>query len=376
MYKFFYNNIFFCVSVILAVGIVYLFSNNLNKKEVIAGLEAQIKDLEGTIETMTEEEQESRENQPEEAQKMVAINKQNTDAKTDKKSRAEFTEGLSGWSIDDLENLQSALLWPDSQEDIDKIGKVTSLKELDISMFKDGKEVNWNLEAISGLENLEKLSINGGTSELNTEPLRELKNVRKVVLEGTSFDLSFLSGMEALEELDTNRTGGIENLSMIAGLKNLKRLDIYYVNEANLCFLNDLEQLEEIEIASDNIYGFEGLENLRKVKHLKLQGSCRAEKVPYMDMVVLENMKGLETLTIGGIKTGNTKSLTELESLEWIKFVNTGIEDIEPLCKMPGIDYLGVYGNKSKVVERQGEQYDEIVRSVIISDEIPYDFDF
>lgn len=39
---------------------------------------------------------------------------QNTDAKTDKKSRAEFTEGLSGWSIDDLENLQSALLWPDS----------------------------------------------------------------------------------------------------------------------------------------------------------------------------------------------------------------------------------------------------------------------
>ncbi len=78
----------------------------------------------------------------------------------------------------------------------------------------------------------------------------------------------------------------------------------------------------------------------------------------------------------GGIKTENTKSLTELESLEWIKFVNTGIEDIEPLCKMPGIDYLGVYGNKSKVVERQGEQYDEIVRSVIIFDEIPHDFDF
>lgn len=306
----------------------------------------------------------------------LSINKQNTDAKTDKKSRAEFTEGLSGWSIDDLENLQSALLWPDSQEDIDKIGKVTSLKELDISMFKDGREVNWNLEAISGLENLEKLSINGGTSELNTEPLRELKNVRKVVLEGTSFDLSFLSGMEALEELDTNRTGGIENLSMIAGLKNLKRLDIYYVNEANLCFLNDLEQLEEIEIASGNIYGFEGLENLRKVKHLKLQGSRQTEKVAYMDMSVLENMKGLETLTIGWIKTENTKSLTELESLEWIKFVNTGIEDIEPLCKMPGIDYLGVYGNKSKVVERQGEQYDEIVRSVIISDEIPHDFDF
>lgn len=243
-------------------------------------------------------------------------------------------------------------------------------------MFKDGKEVNWNLEAISGLENLEKLSINGGTSELNTEPLRELKNVRKVVLEGTSFDLSFLSGMEALEELDTNRTGGIENLSMIAGLKNLKRLDIYYVNEANLCFLNDLEQLEEIEIASGNIYGFKGLENLRKVKHLKLQGSRQTEKVPYMDMSVLENMKGLETLTIGGIKTENTKSLTELESLEWIKFVNTGIEDIEPLCKMPSIDYLGVYGNKSKVVKRQGEQYDEIVRSLKISDEIPHDFDF
>ncbi len=59
MYKILKNNIFFYVSVILAVGMVYLFSDNLNKKEVIAGLEAQIQDLEGTIETMTEEEQES-----------------------------------------------------------------------------------------------------------------------------------------------------------------------------------------------------------------------------------------------------------------------------------------------------------------------------
>ncbi len=71
MYKILKNNIFFYVSVILAVGMVYLFSNNLNKKEVIAGLKAQIQDLEDTIETMTEEEQESRENQPEEAQQMA-----------------------------------------------------------------------------------------------------------------------------------------------------------------------------------------------------------------------------------------------------------------------------------------------------------------
>lgn len=51
-------NIFFYLSVILAIGNVYLFSNSLNKKEVIAGLEAQIQDLESTIETMAEEEQE------------------------------------------------------------------------------------------------------------------------------------------------------------------------------------------------------------------------------------------------------------------------------------------------------------------------------
>lgn len=109
---------------------------------------------------------------------------------------------------------------------------------------------------------------------------------------------------------------------------------------------------------------------------MKLQGSCLTDDMPYMDMGVLQNMKGLEELTIGGIETGNIESLTGLESLEWVIFVNTGIEDIEPLCKMPHMDTLAIYGNKSKVVEKQGEQYQAVIRDLQVSDEIPHDFDW
>lgn len=49
MYNIFKKNVFFFLSVILAVGNIYLFSNNINKKDKIAGLEAQIQDLEDEI---------------------------------------------------------------------------------------------------------------------------------------------------------------------------------------------------------------------------------------------------------------------------------------------------------------------------------------
>lgn len=292
----------------------------------------------------------------------------------EEKARAEFPEGLSGWSIHDLENLQSVSLKPRTQEDIDKIGKITSLKKLDIYIFKDDKEKNWDLEAISGLENLEELRITGRNSELNTEPLAKLKNVRILRIEETEFDMSFLSGMESLEELYTERTGEIEDISMIAGLRHLRILDFYYVNEADLRYLEELEELEEIEIFTSEICGFEALENLHKVKSLKLRVSRGNEDVPYMDMSVLKNMKELTGVTIGGIKIGNIESLAELETLEWILLVESDIEDIEALCKMPNLRHLGIYGNENKTVEKQGEQYGDLIWDFKVSDEIHYDF--
>lgn len=292
----------------------------------------------------------------------------------EEKARADFQEGLSGWSIHDLENLQSVSLRPSTQEDIDKIGKLTSLKELNLSLFEDERGANWDLAAIGELEQLENLTIWGGTEELNTEPLANLKNVRRISLEGTDFDLSFLSGMEALEELYTDRTGEIVDLSMLAGLKHLRVLDIYYVHEADLCYLEESEALEEIYIFTGEICGLEALENLHKVKSLTLKVSCENEDAPYMDISVLKNMKELTGVTIGGITIGNIQYLAKLETLEWILLVESDIEDIEALCKMPNLRHLGIYGNESKAVEKQGEQYGDLIWDFEVTDEIPYDF--
>lgn len=303
-----------------------------------------------------------------------AIPGQEMQEHVEEKARVDFPEGLSGWSIHDLENLQSVSLKPSTQEDIEKIGKITSLKELNISLYQRDQEPIWDLEAIGGLEHLENLTIRGGTEEFNMEPLANLKNVRRISLEGTDFDLSFLAGMEALEELYTDRTGEIVDLSMLAGLKHLRVLDIYYVDEADLCYLEELEALEEIYIFTGEICGFEALENLHKVKSLTLKVSCENEDAPYMDISVLKNMKELTGVTMGGIKIGNIQSLAKLETLEWILLVESDIEDIEALCKMPNLRYLGIYGNESKAVEKQGEQYGDLIWDFKVTDEIPYDF--
>lgn len=58
MYNILKRNIFFYLSIILAVGNIYLFFNNINKKDKIAGLEAQIQDLDGEIDMVEGERQE------------------------------------------------------------------------------------------------------------------------------------------------------------------------------------------------------------------------------------------------------------------------------------------------------------------------------
>lgn len=144
--------------------------------------------------------------------------------------KEKFTEGLLEYSVSNLEYLQRVVLYTDAQEDIDKIGQITSLEQLDLHLgSREDEEAIRNLDGIGKLENL--------------------------------------------EEVHTDRCTGVKDLSMFKGLRNLKALYMEYVDVADLNCLKDAEQLEGIGIqATDDIYGFEALENLHQLKNLYLDG--------------------------------------------------------------------------------------------------------
>lgn len=288
--------------------------------------------------------------------------------------KKKFMEGLAGYRVSELEQYQRVVLYTDTQEDIDKIGLVTSLKELDLHLSsKDGEGAIWNLDAIGELENLEQLTIggHGGGEELDTTSLRKLKKVKKISLWSTVMDMSFLSGMEALEDVYTDRCTGMADLSMLTGLKNLKNISIEYVDVADLNCLKDAEHLEEISIqATDDIYGFEALENFHEIESLDLNGY--GENSERMNLAVLKNMRELESVTIGRISIDGLESLTDLEHLEWVMLVDTGVDDIEILFEIPNLKNLYIYGNESETVRRQAEEYADSIEDIEVSDEMPY----
>ncbi len=282
-----------------------------------------------------------------------------------------FMEGLSGYRVSELEQFQRVVLYTDTQEDIDKIGLVTSLKELDLHLgSRDGEGAIRNLDAIGELENLEQLTIGGG-KEVDTTALGELKKVKEISLWSSDMDMSFLSGMEALEDVYTDRCTGMKDLSMLTGLKNLKDISIEYVDVADLNCLKDAKQLESIGIqATDDIYGFEALKNLHEVQSLYLDGY--GENSECMDLAVLKIMRELEFLRIGRIPIDGMESLTDLEHLESVMLVDTGVEDMEILLDIPNLKDLHIYGNESETVRRQAEEYADSIWHLEVLDEVPY----
>lgn len=288
--------------------------------------------------------------------------------------KKKFTEGLSGYRVSELEQFQRIVLYTDTQEDIDKIGLVTSLKQLELHLgYGEGEGVIRNLDAIGELENLKELSIGGLGSgeEVDTTALGNLKKVKKISLWSADMDMSFLSGMEALEDVYTDRCAGMEDLSMLTGLKNLKSISIEYVDAADLNCLKDAERLESIGIqATVDIYGFEALENLHEVQSLYLDGY--GDNSERMDLSVLKNMSELESVTIGRISIDGMEYLTGLEHLEWVMLVDTGIEDMEILLDIPNLKDLQIFGNESETVRRQAEEYADTIECLEVSDEIPY----
>lgn len=131
--------------------------------------------------------------------------------------------------IDEMNNLEYLLLAPNNKVmDLQEIGKIKSLKSLDIHGIKDLSELEW----IKNLQLLERIGISGA----------ELSN-----------DALFL--LEKLTALETVRIGRIQTLSDISwvkGLNKLQRLDLSAdkIETEDFSSLFELPNLQYVDIAN------------------------------------------------------------------------------------------------------------------------------
>ena len=223
--------------------------------------------------------------------------------------------------LKNIPNLEKITLTSDA-ENMDKLGEITTLKELSINNYYGIEEVSW----IKNLTNLEKLNISGRLNNIS-DYLSNLKKLKELYISNYSTEtkLSF-EGMDSLENLtismDNNQKIDFVNMD---NLENLKSLNIWGYNPENVENVNKIKEIPQLEMLSiscnQNYYNDEtqyiNIENLANpnLKEISIQGY-------FKDISALVELQNIENLTITNYALGQIDIEKYLDDAEQIKVTN------------------------------------------------------
>ena len=259
------------------------------------------------------------------------------------------------------------LRWEITQRDVEKIGDMNSLKELDFYI----NDSSIDLSPLADLNNLEKLTISSthGCTDLDTHSLGEIEQLREITLYACDFDISFLAELPNIEAITLLKCD-VDDISVFKDIDTLKVLNVGYINDVDLNYLSNLINLEEIVITGYNIRNFEGLKNLINTRRLAL---CDYDDSRTGDMNMLVEMDRLENIFIAHIKIEDISPLAELANLRMITLIDTDISDIEPLTELKNLSSLTIMGNENMQIKEQAEK-SFIGVETLVSEDIPYPY--
>ena len=237
-----------------------------------------------------------------------------------------------------------------TQEDIELIGKMINLEELNLSYFTS----KIDLSPLESLIHLKKLSlVVGRDAETDTRPLASLQQLEDIYIEGR-IDLTFLEELDNLKEVVLNRNS-IEDLSIFQHMEKLKQLDIHCVDHADFQDIGRLKKLSSINLyIYQSMENIEYLGNLSNLSSLYIESGIRSDEKT-VNLEFLKNLVLLRNLSIKGIELESIEPLSELTSLENLilsDVVNFESKlNLEPIGKLENLEYLCLENVKLKSVE-------------------------
>ena len=192
--------------------------------------------------------------------------------------------------------------------DLQGLEYATSLKRI---VINNGK----NLKAISNLKNLEDVTINNIYSQEDYNVIKEIANLKKLVLSNIDFREYKLSNLpKQIEEL-TLDYGVLESIQEIEQFTNLSKLEIrgknYQVKEIQgLDTINKLANLKTLCMNYMELTNIEFLKNNAYIETLNVQGN------KITDISVIKTMEQLKNIDI---RYNNIKDITVLRDTELLK---------------------------------------------------------
>ncbi len=206
-----------------------------------------------------------------------------------------------------LENLEVLGLGVFDLTSFEFLNEVSSkLKSLFIGQTKSKKP---NISVISRFKELEYVYIEGQNKGI--EAISELENLEKIVLRSVSSEnIDYLKGLKKLWSVEI-KLGGIKDFSALTEMTGIKYLELWQVRKlSDIDFISKLTDLQYLFLQS--------LPNIEKVPDLTANEKLRR--------IYFENLKGLK----------NVDSLENVKNLEEFAYVdcsNFQPEDLIPVLK-------------------------------------------
>jgi hypothetical protein len=164
----------------------------------------------------------------------------------------------------------------------------------------------------------------GGPSVSDISPLKVMKNLEKLIFDGTCEKVT--------------------DVSVLRNLKNLKHLNLEGTQVSDVSSLESLTKLEILNLCDTPVKDLSALKNLKKLTKLNLDGT------QVSDVSVLENLKNLKTLDLEGTQVKDLSALKNLKDLAELRLVETQVRNLSPLHGLK-LKNLDVELNKFSVEE-------------------------
>lgn len=260
-------------------------------------------------------------------------------------------ESLEQWMS---KNVWEVNISDPTQEDINRIGDMENLRSLSIGCFRVGLDPDIDLRPFTNLRLLQKFAFVGPGED--------------------DIDFSFIRDMHGLSDIYFSKCTAIKDLTLFEDRPELLTLNVSYVDDVDLNKLSGCTQLRDLQITGGHIRNAGGLSGLTHLQHI---GLCETQWNEEPSSLLQElcqdsDMTELESLELRHIQVTDISPLVNLQKIQSVRLVDTGIDDIEPLRELKYLTNLELFGNKSERVKEQAELYFSDIEYLEISEDVPY----
>jgi Leucine-rich repeat (LRR) protein len=173
---------------------------------------------------------------------------------------------------------------------------------------------------------------NLGISSLDLSNCSELAD-----MDGGAEALGPLAGMTTtLEELDVSNCTSVKSVAPLRDLTELRTLILAGTGLSNLSPIRTLAKLGTLDLSNTrDLYEFTQLEDLKALKTLKLAGSNVPDLSPLRDLKLsLLDLSNCSNVANVAGKGGYLEPLRSMTTLKTLKLTGTNINDLSPLGEL------------------------------------------